>query len=128
MNRYRIDYGWGVATFWCNQGDHETVVKEFYKCANSCFGIRKSITIDPEILHESCNAELPEEYQGLGITHLLFHSGDEIAFDSNFTENKHEYWKIRNEHEDWCQCPNLGEYSRSCEVHKWYIKEKTVTK
>jgi len=123
MNRYKIDYGWSVADFWCSQSP-ELVIKEFYKCANACFGIRKSITIDPVILESHPHAELPPVYREKGITHLLMHSGDEIAFDATYRQDGNDYWKVKNEHDDWCSCPNRGEYNTGCEVHKWYIRER----
>lgn len=118
MNKYKIHYGSGIAEFWCYQ-DRETAIREFSKCANACFGIRKSITIDPIVMSAYENAALPIPYREKGITHLLCHSGDEIAFDANFKQG-HEYWKIKSEWDDWCSCAERGICDSSCNIHQAY--------
>lgn len=42
MHRHLIDYGFGVAQLWADVPKGE-VERTFYRYANQCFGIRKSI-------------------------------------------------------------------------------------
>lgn len=123
MKRYKINYGWSIAEFWTESPEGE-VISEFYKCANACFGIRKSITREPSIIDQR-DAPLPPEYQGKGVTHLLIHNppiADEIAFDARFSEdNGLFYWKVIDEWGDECTCER-GTYSEWCEVHKGYLE------
>ena len=122
MNKYTIDYGYNVATLY-TESPKEKVIFEFYKCANACFGIRKSITEEPKITMVSVS-ELPKKYQGKGVTHLLIHNppiADYIAFDANFVEDGFRYWKVIDEWGDECVCER-GTYSPYCEVHKHYLE------
>lgn len=124
MNKYRIDYGYGVADFYCDgEGD---VIKQFYTCADACFGIRKSMISDPVVVGIYQDILLPLPYRTHSITHLLVHSGDEIAFDANHKQDGLHYWKIKDEWGDWCECETRGIYSADCEVHKYYYLKETT--
>lgn len=72
MYKHKIDYGYGTAIL-INDKQGDEAIKDFYHKANQCFGIRKSITKEPEI-------EETQEVQD--ITGALFHNGDSILFDA----------------------------------------------
>lgn len=117
MNKYTINYGYGVADFYCEATEEKRIITEFYNCANCCFGIRKSITREPSIEKQDHNVELPLPYRDKGATHFLSHGGgDQILF--NFSHKfQNSPWKLMNECGDWCSCKKLGRPDPSCAVH-----------
>jgi len=57
MRKYRIDYGNNRAVMWADVPEEEAI-ECFRGHAHRCFGIRKSITKEPEVL-ESAEEPLP---------------------------------------------------------------------
>jgi hypothetical protein len=89
-NYAKIDYGDSIAELW---GDftEETVKKEFYRKANQCFGIRKSI-MDYTLLEFETDATLPDPWGKLtGASAILKHSGDTIVWDAENEKIKSEW-------------------------------------
>jgi hypothetical protein len=73
--KYTINYGFGTAVLYTPSEDWK---ERFYTLANQCFGIRKSITIDPELVkHEDAKPKimLRNEYE------RLEHSGDVVVWN-----------------------------------------------
>ena len=90
MTRFAlIDYGYGVAQMW-GDFDSKTVESFFYRHANQCFGIRKSIS--QCVVRELKKAAFPDVFgvQKEDLAALLKHSGDTIAWG-------HDGEKIRTE-------------------------------
>jgi len=86
----RINYGFGIAQLW---GDFnaDTVEKAFYKHANQCFGIRKSIMgCTVEELEER---EVPKVFgvRSDRIAVVLKHSGDTIVWGKSGKKLKSEF-------------------------------------
>lgn len=84
-----IDYGYGTAKFW-GQFDQDTVERAFYRFANQCFGIRKSISRCTILqLDES---GIPEPWSKMeGATTVLQHSGDTIVWNADGEKIKSEW-------------------------------------
>ena len=124
MNKVVIDYGDGAADFYCEASDPKQVEREFYACANHCFGIRKSI-MRYEVRGTYPNVDLPLPYRGHGATHFLSHHGDEILFDANHHQDEHglEYWKLHDESGDWCSCRERGKAQLDCTVHHFWVPD-----
>lgn len=116
MNKYVINYEYGVADFFTNETDVKKVLAEFHDCANECFGTRKSIG-NTSISLAYAGALLPLPYRGHDATHFLSHNGDEILFDRRVLLPGGEGWKLHNEWGDWCSCADLGTPALSCQVH-----------
>jgi hypothetical protein len=96
MRKYTIDYGYGIAYFYTKQQVPELVMKEFYKAAYNCFGIRKSICGSPSI--ESVEVTpLPAWMNTENVTHVLMHNGDEIIFNANQVDEQGEWIKLKSE-------------------------------
>jgi hypothetical protein len=85
-----INYGYGKAEFW-GQFDQDTVERQFYRFANQCFGIRKSISRCTILQLDE--ASLPEPWSKLeGATTVLKHSGgDTIVWDADGEKIKSEW-------------------------------------
>ncbi len=123
MNKYVIDYGYGVAQFYTEATDPAEVRREFYACANACFGIRKSLA-GYEVVCSFSSAALPLPYRGFEATHFLSHSGgDDILFDSRFQTLDGSLWKLRDERGDWCSCSQRGTPELACEVHHYFVAD-----
>ena len=82
--KHIIDYEFGKAHFITQSSDPKAVMREFYECANQCFGIRKSIG--------ETNIIASHAFETDSLT-VLLHNGDSIIFDE-----QHE--KIKDEWED----------------------------
>ncbi len=122
MNKYVIDYEYGIADFFTEATDEKEVRRKFYNCANCCFGIRKSIggyTVKETYL----DVALPIPYRDKGGTQFLSHNGDEILFNDHFKTSNGEPWKLMNEHGDWCSCQEMGKEELSCNVHHFWVKD-----
>lgn len=137
MNKYVIDYGYGTADFYTETTDppgtpadiqmHEPMIlspvrSEFFKCAQACFGIRKSLG-DLQFLATYPMVLLPAPYEGHGGTHFLSHGGDEILFDSHYEQDTGEWWKIHAEGGDWCSCQERGKAQLDCSVHHFWVPD-----
>jgi hypothetical protein len=122
MNKYSIDYGGGIAEFYCEATEPREVEREFHACANHCFGIRKSI-MRYSVRATYKGVELPLPYRGHGATHFLSHHGDEILFDARFHQDESglEYWKLHVEGGGWCSCKERGKPQLDCEVHHFWV-------
>jgi hypothetical protein len=135
MNKYVIDYGYGRAEFYTETVDPpgtpaaismfdplstSAVRLEFLTCAHACFGIRKSLG-DYELRETYTNVDLPIPYRGHGGTHFLSHDGDEILFDRNFEQAPDQWWKLHNEHGEWCSCKARGKAELACNVHHFWV-------
>lgn len=85
----QIDYGFGEAQFW-GDFDKTTVQREFYRHANQCFGIRKSIS-DFQLLVIT-DEPLPEPWAKMeGAATVLKHSGDVIVWNAAGEKIKSEW-------------------------------------
>ena len=127
MNKYVIDYGYGTAQFYTEATDPVQVRREFYDCANACFGIRKSMS-GYEVVCSFSGVELPLPYRGHEATHFLSHSGgDDILFDSRLQTLDGRAWKLHHESGDWCSCAERGTPELSCDVHHYYVVTTTFT-
>ena len=82
--KYKIDYGFGVATLYTPSQDWEN---RFYELANQCFGIRKSIMYAQLI---SSSEEKPDNMLD-GEYERLEHSGDAIVWNANGEKIKSEW-------------------------------------
>ena len=82
--KYKIDYGFGVATLYTPSQDWEN---RFYELANQCFGIRKSIMYANLI---SSSEEKPKNMLD-GEYERLEHSGDVIVWNENGEKIKSEF-------------------------------------
>lgn len=122
MNKYRIDYGFGVAEFYTDATDPAQVRREFHACANECFGIRKSLD-GYEVVATYLGVGLPTEYRVTGATHLLIHGGDEILFDRSHSTPSGEGWKLYNESGERCSCQERGRPELACEVHHFWVPD-----
>jgi hypothetical protein len=137
MNKYVIDYDYGVADFYTEESDPpgtptdieitepmsiSAVRREFYHCANACFGIRKSLG-DFHLKATYPGVLLPAPYEGHGGTHFLSHHGDEILFDSHYEQGFGEYWKLHIEGGGWCSCRERGKAQLDCEVHHFWVTD-----
>jgi hypothetical protein len=82
--KYKIDYGFGVATLYTPSQDWEN---RFYELANQCFGIRKSIMYAQLISSIEAKPEntLDGEYE------RLEHSGDVIVWNESGEKIKSEF-------------------------------------
>ncbi len=75
------------------------------------------------MLHSMFNREadidVPEENMER-VSHILAHNGDVIVFTD--TEFDGGYWKLKNEHGNWCTCKKEGKPELSCENHHFWVK------
>ncbi len=123
MNKYVIDYGYGTAHFYTEAADRAEVKREFFECANACFGIRKSISVY-EVRCSFSSVKLPLPFWGHEATHFLSHSGgDDILFDCRFQTPGGGWWKLYSEWGEWCSCEGRGTPALSCEVHHFYVSD-----
>lgn len=84
-----IDYGYGIARFW-GPFDAETVERNFYRKANQCFGIRKSIAKADIIT--MCPEKLPDPWAKFpGAAWVLMHNNDIIVWDDAGDKIKSEW-------------------------------------
>lgn len=82
--KYKIDYGFGVATLYTPSQDWEN---RFYKLASQCFGIRKSIMYSKLISSSEENPKnmISVEYE------RLEHNGDVIIWNEKGDKIKSEW-------------------------------------
>lgn len=120
MNKFVIDYEYGVAEFWTAAGTDEAALADFYDCATECFGIRKSLG-DVKVTRRYPSAEMPLPYRGHGATHLLAFGGDEILFDRGHHTADGSGWKLRDGWGDWCSCRKRGTPELACKVHHFQV-------
>ena len=60
LTAFTIDYGSSLAVLVTPlEGDSQVVIHRFHELAGQCFGIRKSITKDPEIIQKEAPVEFP---------------------------------------------------------------------
>lgn len=111
-----VNYEYGEARLLTKTEDGATALREFYACANECFGIRKSIG-RTTITRIGRDVELPEEFRGRGGTHFLSHHGDRILFDRSVKTPTGREWKLIDEFENVCACPVRGTPSQECDIH-----------
>lgn len=84
-----IDYGYGKADLF-GTFTEETVERQFYRAANQCFGIRKSIS-DFKLL-SIAPASLPSPWDKMeGAATVLMHSGDTIVWNADGEKIKSEW-------------------------------------
>lgn len=123
---YYIDYEYGKAELWLRTkpADERAAEREFMRCANACFGIRKSIG-DIRFTGTGLDDHLPDDLnqpRARSATHVLIHSGgDEIVFDAAHEVDGLYFWKLKSEWGDWCTCSTLGTPELACEVHHLYV-------
>ncbi len=72
MTRYKIDYGWSFAHLWADVKTPAEALELFGALAGQCFGLRKCITKEPEIVGESSD-NLPE-WAPAGSAYALTHN------------------------------------------------------
>lgn len=122
MNKFVINYTYGVANFFTEKKDHKEVMREFYRCAMSCFGIRKSVS-DPVIKKEYLDIELPLNFRDQGGNVVLTFSGDAYLFDMEHETHSGEPWKLATGNNEWCSCKERGEEELSCSVHHFWVPD-----
>jgi hypothetical protein len=89
IKRAEIDYGFGRAALW-GAFDETTVERCFYRHANQCFGIRKSIMRFMLISIE--DSEIPEPWNLIeGAAIVLKHTGDTIVWNAAGDKIKSEW-------------------------------------
>ena len=121
MNKFVIDYEYGIADFYTDASDDKEVLRQFWECASVCFGIRKSLG-ETKIDTRYLGTDLPIPYRDKGGTQFLAHHGDEILFNDKYKTHDGKPWKLYNEHGEWCTCRKLGREELSCEVHHFWVK------
>lgn len=84
MNKYTINYGYGIAYLYTPSDDWES---RFYLLANQCFGIRKSIDEPYLIKAEKCGPK----YLLVGEYERLEHDGDTIVWNEAGEKIKSEW-------------------------------------
>lgn len=87
----KINYGGNaVAEFWGNFPESD-MQEAFYRHANQCFGIRKSI-MGFTLLRYDADQNLPEPWNKIeGAATVLKHSGDTIVFGTDGEKIKSEW-------------------------------------
>ena len=127
MNKYVIDYEYGVADFYTDASNPDDVRLEFHTAANRCFGIRKSLG-GYRVLESYQNVELPIPYRDKGGTHFLSHHGDEILFKYLGLPGDLDksWWKLHSEHGDWCSCKIEGVQELACSVHHFWVPDHNL--
>ena len=119
MNKFVVDYEYGVADFWTDSDDPKKVLSEFHTMASTCFGIRKSLG-ECRIVQGYPRADLPLPFRGHDATHCLTHHGDEILFDDRYQTHDGEPWKL-HDFGNWCSCAQRGVAELSCSVHHFWV-------
>jgi len=125
VNKYVIDYEYGLADFYTEATDAKRVELEFRTAASCCFGIRKSLG-DYKLLKTYSDVALPIPYRDRDATHFLSHNRDEILFrrlGDEVTDRDLSWWKLHDEHDDWCSCKEMGSPELTCSVHHFYVPE-----
>lgn len=88
LYEYTIDYGYGVAEMVTTVPENKAT-ECFYKLANQCFGIRKSITKDPEV-RATRNVGRPGWWPA-DVVESLSHNGDLILWNAEGEKVKDEW-------------------------------------
>lgn len=94
MKKYEINYGWGVADLY-SPVEKEEAISRFFKLADQCFGIRKSITKDPPVIISVQEENIPEPWDEIeGAFEMLVHNKpipDIIVWDEEGEKIKSEW-------------------------------------
>jgi hypothetical protein len=93
LNRYKVNYQYGVAFLWTPVEGDEEAMKRFYQLAGQCFGIRKSIG-ETKLVETKKDVERPmwahpwasDFYEALQHT-----GGDTIIWDNKGEKVKSEW-------------------------------------
>lgn len=93
MIKYKIDYGFGVATFYTSAKDVE---QRFYTLAGTCFGIRKSIAYCNVMQH------MPDDREDQSVEQLEF-SGDCYVWRDDGARKMLEPWEDVEWDIDFCE-------------------------